>query len=749
MVVANEVNYKIGPLLHKKISPPQTEQKTMLFKQYDSSGPSVEGDPEDFIKIIVVMDRDHLSDLTQSIIDELETKVTELGGYLGGHAFNRVQVFIPVGKITELAEWEEIRQLKLPTPAGATGGAVRSEGISIGNVNNWHINGFTGKNVRVGVLDGGFYGYANLIGSDLPQNTKSVYTGSISDFNSSEHGTACAEIIHDVAPDAELYLVNAADMDVDYTSAVNWLKQQDVDIISSSYGLNLLYTCKVIYELLNSSLFNVNYWSFQAEEISRLEEQINHTVSYAVNSGVTWSQAANNNARQRWTGVFKDTDYDHIHNFTNGSNYNEVILPSDFEYGKDVYAVMIWGNDTDHITYDDYDLKIVNEYGHIVASSLRNQLEMPLGMEACKITPIPGRKYYIKIERYQAAIQEIMILIGIDAFASLAEYSPEKTVLLGTPCANPDVITVGAVPYYNPYVIEDFSGQGPSNNGAIKPDLVAPDAVSTVSYGSPFYGTSAAAPHVAGVSALVKQKYPSFSPQQIKSYLGTNAIDLGATGKDNVYGSGLVQLPYINNCTFDISPATGSFTSDGGESTVFVDASNSSCSWTASENLSWVNLSPISGTGSQSVVVSVKINTDAARNGSITIAGKTYIINQSGTNRVKDFVSRFYHVVLGRKAEEAGLNYWTSSLEAGTLSGADVAREFIFSNEFKNKNLGNEAYVDVLYAAFFNRMPDPGGKNFWLGGLYGGTSREDVLNGFIYSQEFVNLCHQYSIKPFN
>ncbi|MDZ7664877.1 MAG: DUF4214 domain-containing protein [Desulfotignum sp.] len=668
IVFSGEADYKIGPLLHEKIAPSQTEQKTMLFQQHDSSEPSAEGESEDFIKIIVVMDRHHLSDLPQSIIDELETKVTEFGGYIGDHAFNRVQVFMPVEKIKELAEWKEIRRIKLPTPPGRMGGDVRSEGLIIGNINNWHDNGLTGNGVRIGVLDGGFSGYGELIGYELPQNTTAVYTGSRSDFNSTQHGTACAEIIHDVAPDAGLYLVNAGDMDVDYTSAVNWLKEQHIDIISSSYGLNLLYTCKLMYELLNSSYFNLDYWSFQAEELSRLKEQINLTVTHAVNSGVTWSQAANNNARQRWEGVFNDTDDDDAHNFSNGSNYNELVLPSYFQYGKEVYVVMLWGDDTDFITDDDYDVKIVNEYGHTVASSFMDQYEIPLGIEACKFTPVSGRRYYIKIERYWATIQEIMILVGTDTFAKLHDFSPQKTVNLGTPCANPDVITVGAVPYYDPYVIEDFSGQGPSETGIIKPDLVAPDAVSTVSYGDPFYGTSAAAPHVAGVSALIKQRYPSYSPQQIKSFLESNALDLGVSGKDNVYGSGLVQLP---------------------------DSIN---------------------------------------------------IESSG---VSDFVSRFYQVVLGRPADSGGLVYWVDSLENGTRAGADVARGFIFSNEFMSKNLGNEAYVDVLYAAFFNRDPDQGGRSYWLDRLNDGAGREGVLNGFIYSHEFADLCQQYSITPVN
>jgi len=42
---------------------------------------------------------------------------------------------------------------------------------------------------------------------------------------------------------------------------------------------------------------------------------------------------------------------------------------------------------------------------------------------------------------------------------------------------------------------------------------------------------------------LVKQAYPSYTPDQLQQFLEDNADDLGAVGKDNVYGAGLVKLP--------------------------------------------------------------------------------------------------------------------------------------------------------------------------------------------------------------
>jgi len=49
------------------------------------------------------------------------------------------------------------------------------------------------------------------------------------------------------------------------------------------------------------------------------------------------------------------------------------------------------------------------------------------------------------------------------------------------------------------------------------------------------------------VCALVTQANPDWSPAQIKNYLELNATDLGELGKDNVYGAGLVQLPFLNS----------------------------------------------------------------------------------------------------------------------------------------------------------------------------------------------------------
>lgn len=83
-------------------------------------------------------------------------------------------------------------------------------------------------------------------------------------------------------------------------------------------------------------------------------------------------------------------------------------------------------------------------------------------------------------------------------------------------------------------------------DGLTKPDVVAPaygicSTIPPANYsGDTWIGTSMACPQVAGVAALMLEKNPSLSPAAIDSLIETTATDLGGTGKDNVFGAGLI-----------------------------------------------------------------------------------------------------------------------------------------------------------------------------------------------------------------
>jgi subtilisin family serine protease len=96
-----------------------------------------------------------------------------------------------------------------------------------------------------------------------------------------------------------------------------------------------------------------------------------------------------------------------------------------------------------------------------------------------------------------------------------------------------------AVTLPNPYTpadtIASFSSRGPLGQNAVqKPDVTAPGVgifaakMGSGDEGVAMNGTSMAAPHVAGVAALVRQAHPDWSPEQVKAVIMNTAVDLAA-----------------------------------------------------------------------------------------------------------------------------------------------------------------------------------------------------------------------------
>ena len=118
--------------------------------------------------------------------------------------------------------------------------------------------------------------------------------------------------------------------------------------------------------------------------------------------------------------------------------------------------------------------------------------------------------------------------------------------------ANAGLLAVGASPFYDTNSVEFFSSQGPTPDGRIKPEIVGIDCAASVFYehfirrddGQDcwFPGTSQASPHVAGMAALIRQRFSDFTPEETVAYLKDHAEPRGAV-PNNTWGYGLAQLP--------------------------------------------------------------------------------------------------------------------------------------------------------------------------------------------------------------
>jgi hypothetical protein len=127
-------------------------------------------------------------------------------------------------------------------------------------------------------------------------------------------------------------------------------------------------------------------------------------------------------------------------------------------------------------------------------------------------------------------------------------------------------------------------------------------------------------------------------------------------------------------------------------------------------------------------------------------AGRTATYQEvQSLHNIQSFVERFYTTILGRTSDPAGNNGWTDGLQAGVLTGADVARGFVGSAEFIARGTSNSEFVATLYRAFFGREPDAG-LNAWVAQLESGVARLAVVDGFVGSREFSNLATAYGIR---
>ncbi|MEB2869664.1 DUF4214 domain-containing protein [Pseudomonas rhizosphaerae] len=100
----------------------------------------------------------------------------------------------------------------------------------------------------------------------------------------------------------------------------------------------------------------------------------------------------------------------------------------------------------------------------------------------------------------------------------------------------------------------------------------------------------------------------------------------------------------------------------------------------------------------------------------------------------KTFVSELYSDILGREADEAGLQDWVSQLFNGTSRG-EVAANIVGSAEGVAKVNGD--FIDSLYSNALDRTADADGKANWLAVLADGGTQADVAIGIVGSQEAI------------
>ncbi len=252
-----------------------------------------------------------------------------------------LQLRVPHSALVAVAATAGVERVREPHYARAH--AVTSEGVDQTFLLDWHDDGVTGEGVQVAILDIGFAGWTNVGDDEIPSDTTD---GTTSGWQQSDHGTAVTEIVHDMAPDAELGLFNFQ-TDQEYVDRMEQIVNDGWQVVNASVGFD-------------------NVW--HADGTSPYAQ----TVDWAVDNGVVYVAAAGNEGYNYVSGELTDKIDDDGRSESDGwveiNGHNGIWLPV---AGGQAEASLRWtdpmgasSNDFDLVLfYDDADTSDDNVCG--------------------------------------------------------------------------------------------------------------------------------------------------------------------------------------------------------------------------------------------------------------------------------------------------------------------------------------------------------------------------------------------------
>jgi hypothetical protein len=595
--------------------------------------------------------------LMSAVTDERISQLTAAGVTIEipDGARRRVQARIPVTRLRMVAALPFVDFIRLPTYARHLLGAATTEGDRILHAADVRKQlSLDGTGVRVGVISDGLKGIFGtgctncggaaggpISSGDLPdavgvRNAAGVLVSAAGGINgrsfqqngdleglpdpllacafpgAGAEGTAILEIVHDIAPGAQLSFANA-DTDLAFTQAVNYLASTN-DIVMDDLGF-----FGDAYD--GTSLVSAN-------TAAALNNPANPIRAYFTSVG--------NSADEHYFGAYQASGVDglsvpaisapgHLHLFRQSTDttdvlglgaepFNAILLPS----GGEVVIFLSW-DDPMGGSANNYDLYLVNlSTGLAVASSTDVQSGAQDPVEFIDYVNDGASGYFeIMVQNVRDAAQPK----HLDLFSFAPECASDGPRVLAAPgherhnyntatrsvSAQSDaggspvsVVSVGAICSASAAAadafrtspnescndttnstVEFFSGRGPTLDGRQKPDVSAIDGVSITGaggFGATFFGTSAATPHAAAIAALAAQSAPCLldsgagrldavvARTALRDLVVGSAVSLSATGQpDNESGSGRVDAAAAIRRTLPVF---------AGATTIVVDANS-------------------------------------------------------------------------------------------------------------------------------------------------------------------------------
>lgn len=480
----------------------------------------------------------YLRPTKSATFEQLESIALQNDATLGATnaEFKIVQAWIPFEKLEAVAGYSAVASIQPVLRPITNVGSVVSQGRDKSRANTIHTRyNVRGAGVKVGVLSDGCDGYQQSISSgDL------LGLQVIDNSAGGAEGTAMLEIIQDVAPLSNLAFATAFGGVGGFINNIQALADAG---------------CKVITD-------DVRYFGEPVYEDGPIAQKVNEVAT--TNDVVYTSSAGNNNPETYSTDLYVGMTPTTLTQLTGTvHNFGTQASPDDNQSfsaptGAGVSVELQWA-DAFGASSNDYDLYIVNANNNTVVSSgtsTQNGTQDPLEFATLSAggtfraivhlksgNPVPFKIFYrsfagtASISLSSPAAPQVANIgghAGATGALGCAAVNGGTTATTGSPSAIRSYSARGPVTIYNggfPNLLETRN----------KPDITSFDGVRVTGNGGfpiVFDGTSAAAPHVAGIAALIRSASRNLTAAQVRNAIRNTAVDLGDAGFDPVFGFG-------------------------------------------------------------------------------------------------------------------------------------------------------------------------------------------------------------------
>ncbi len=491
----------------------------------------------------------------------LQKDLEELGAKNTRTTHGVVCALFPVAKVNRLEELESLRFVRPEFKPIAYSGSVTSEGdVSLRADLARATYNVDGAGIRIGILSDSYDALggaaAGIASGDLPGPgnpngfTQEVVVLSEIEFPDigSDEGRAMAEIVHDVAPGAEIFFYSAFNGYFDFAEGIRALAEAGCDLIVD----DILYLVEPYFQ--DGSI---------AQAVDEVTEQ-----------GVSYFSSAGNIDRNSYESAFHPIELNGhtFQDFGDGNIFLTFTLdtgqitnlwfqwddptlfaaPNNLDDPGQIYEGPCPDTDMDVLIFD----ANTGEFLNPIFGGNFDNLAFCDNYEVVSVQNTTGivQEIAIAINRFAGPNPEVIKFIDFGSSVPPNEVnsSPGGTCVGHANAAG--AVAVGASAYFNteefgdrPALINFFSSVGGvplylNADGSRKahpevrekPLITGPDGGNNTFFGGDaesdglpnFFGTSASAPHVAAVAALMLEAHPSLSPEEMKEILIQTAVDM-------------------------------------------------------------------------------------------------------------------------------------------------------------------------------------------------------------------------------